>query len=93
MTFLFFERGWCLQRLGLVLNVTPSRSLVVKAEKTPRMGLTVVDENLKVVGKVFDIIGPVASPYAVVKPVIKEPEKLVNKQLYVLSSEKRSKRV
>jgi RNA-binding protein len=82
-----------LQRLGRVLNVTPSRSLVVRTEQTPRIGLEVIDENLKVVGKVFDVIGPVSSPYAVVKPVIKDPEKLIRKQLYVLPSEKRSKRV
>ena len=83
----------CLQRLGRVLNMTPSRSLVVRTEKTPRIGLSVVDEDLRVVGKVFDIIGPVSSPYTVVRPTIKEPEKLVNRQLYVLPSEKRSKRV
>jgi RNA-binding protein len=83
----------CLQRLGRVLNMTPSRSLVVRTEKTPRIGLSVVDEDLRVVGKVFDIIGPVSSPYTIVRPTIKEPEKLVNRQLYVLPSEKRSKRV
>ena len=83
----------CLQRLGRVLNMTPSRSLVVRTEKTSRIGLSVVDENLRVVGKIFDIIGPVSSPYAVVRPTIKEPEKLVNRQLYVLPSERRSKRV
>ena len=82
----------CLQRLGRVLNVTPSRGLVVKIEKTPRMGSAVIDENLKVVGKVFDIIGPVSSPYAVVRSTVKEPEKLVNRLLYVVPSEKRSKR-
>jgi len=73
--------------------MTPSRSLVVRTEKTSRIGLSVVDENLRVVGKIFDIIGPVSSPYAVVRPTIKEPEKLVNRQLYVLPSERRSKRV
>ena len=82
-----------MQRLGRVLNVTPSQNVVVKTDKTPSIGSTVVDENLKVVGKVFDIIGPVSSPYAVVKPAIKEPEKLTNKQLYLLLSKKeRSKR-
>jgi RNA-binding protein len=74
------------------MNVTPSQSLVVKAENTPRIGVTVIDETLKVVGKVFDIIGPVSSPYAVVRPAIKDLERLVNKQLYVLPSEKRSRR-
>jgi RNA-binding protein len=74
--------------LGKVLSVTPSQSVVVKIDKPPRLGTAVVDENLKVVGKVFDIIGPVSSPYAIIRPSIKNPEKLTNKQLYVSSSRK-----
>jgi RNA-binding protein len=90
---LFFERGMCLQRLGKVLHVTPSQNIVVKADKTPKIGSEVVNENLKIVGKVFDVIGPVSSPYAVVKPAIKEPEKLAAQQLYLLlSKKKRSKK-
>jgi RNA-binding protein len=82
-----------LQRLGKVSNVTPSRNMVVKAENSPKMGFEVVDENLNVVGKVFDIIGPVSAPYAIIKPGIKEPEKLLNKPVYLLLSKtKRSKR-
>ena len=81
-----------MQRLGRVLSVTPSQNVVVKTDTTPQIGLAVVDENLKVVGKIFDIIGPVSSPYAVVKPAIKEPERLTNKQLYLLSKKERSKR-
>ena len=77
-----------LQRLGKVLSVTPSRNLVVKTEKAPKVGSAVVDESLKVIGKVFDVIGPVSSPYAVIKPIIKEPERLSNKQLYLLLSKK-----
>jgi RNA-binding protein len=88
LTLLFFERGMCLQRLGKVLHVTPSQNIVVKIDKTPKIGSAVVDEKLKVVGKIFDIIGPASSPYVVVKPAIKEPEKLTNKQLYLLLSKK-----
>jgi RNA-binding protein len=88
VTLLFFERGMCLQRLGKVLHVTPSQNIVVKIDKTPKIGSAVVDEKLKVVGKIFDIIGPASSPYVVVKPAIKEPEKLTNKQLYLLLSKK-----
>jgi len=77
-----------LQRLGRVLNVTPSQNVVVKTEKTPKIGSAVVDENLNIVGKIFDIIGPVSSPYVVVRPAIREPEKLTNKQLYLLLSKK-----
>ncbi len=81
-----------MQRLGRVLNVTPSQNIVVKTENTPKIGSAVVDENLKIVGKIFDIIGPVSSPYAVVKPAIREPEKLSDKQLYLLLSKKERSR-
>ncbi len=81
-----------MQKLGRVSNVTPSQNLVVKTENPPKLGSEVVDENLNVIGKVFDIIGPVSSPYAVIKPTIKEPAKLVNKPVYLLLSKtKRSK--
>ena len=75
-----------MQKLGKVLNVTPSQNLIVKTENPPKLGSEVVDENLVVVGKVFDIIGPVTAPYAVVKPTIKDPAKLVNKPVYLLLS-------
>jgi RNA-binding protein len=76
-----------------VSNVSPSGNAIVKAENPPQMGSEVVDENLNVVGKVFDIIGPVSAPYAVIKPIIREPEKLLNKPVYLLLSKtKRSKR-
>jgi len=77
-----------LQRLGRVLSVTPSQSLVVKTEKIPKIGSPVVDESLKVIGKVIDLIGPVSSPYAVIRPTVKEPEQLSNRQLYLLLSKK-----
>lgn len=76
------------QRLGRVSNLTPSQNIVVKLDKIPKIGAPVVDENLKTVGKVFDIIGPVSSPYAIVKPTVREPDKLTGKQLYMLLSKK-----
>jgi RNA-binding protein len=88
-----FSRGELrLQRLGKVSNVTPSRNMIVKVENPPKLGFEVVDENLDVVGKVFDIIGPVSAPYVVIKTPLREPEKLVNKPVYLLLSKtKRSK--
>ena len=73
-----------LQRLGKITNVSPSGNAIVKAENPPKIGSEVVDENLNVIGKVFDIIGPVSAPYAVIKPSVREPEKLVNKPVYLL---------
>ena len=78
----------CLQHLGKIINLTPSRNLIVRTEKIPNIGSSVVDQNLRVVGKVFDIIGPVSAPYAVIKPSLKEAEKLLDQQLYLLLSKK-----
>ena len=66
--------------------MTPSKNIIVKTEKVPKIGSEVVDENLKVVGKVFDIIGPVSAPYTVVKPTVSELAKLLNEPVYLLLS-------
>ena len=72
-----------MQRLGVTLHVSRSRNIIVKVENIPKIGETVVDENLKPVGKISDVFGPVSSPYVAVKPTIREPKKLANKILYV----------
>ena len=90
MKHLVFCRGESagLQRLGRVLHVTPSRDVVVKVETPPKTGDRVVDEKLKPVGVVFDVFGPVSSPYVAVKPTVKDPKALVNQTLYVVPSSK-----
>ena len=75
-----------MQRIGPVLHISPSRNIVIKTEKTPKIGETVVDDNLKPVGKVVDVFGPVVSPYASIKPSVRDPEKLMNRTLYMLPS-------
>jgi len=72
-----------LQRLGRVLHISPSRNIIIKIENIPKIGQTVVDENLKTVGKIFDLFGPVSSPYVAIKPTILKPEELTNKVLYI----------
>jgi RNA-binding protein len=81
-----------LQRLGLILHLSPSRNIIVKVENIPRIGETVVDENLKPIGKIFDILGPVSSPYAAVRPTVRDPEKLANKMVYVFPSKRRKEK-
>jgi RNA-binding protein len=81
-----------LQRLGRVLHVSPSRNIIIKIENTPKIGETVVDENLKPIGTVFDLFGPVQAPYVAVRPTVKEPSKLADKILYVLPSSRRKER-
>jgi RNA-binding protein len=72
-----------LQRLGRVLHISPSGNIIAKIERIPRIGEAVVDENLKTVGKIFDMFGPVCSPYVAIRPTILKPEELMNKTLYI----------
>jgi RNA-binding protein len=69
--------------------MSPTRNIIVKLENMPRIGETVVDENLKSIGRVFDILGPVSSPYAAVRPVIQNAEKYMNRMLYAIPSKRR----
>lgn len=78
-----------MQRLGLILHTSPNRNIIVKLESIPRIGETVVDENLKPIGKVFDILGPVSSPYAAIKPLIRNTEGYMNRMLYAVPSKRR----
>ena len=81
-----------MQRIGKALSVTPSNSLIVKTDNPPKIGCEVTDENLTVIGKVFDIIGPASSPYVVIKLSTKNATSLLDKPLYLLLSKTRSKR-
>jgi RNA-binding protein len=82
-----------LQRLGRVLHVSQSRNIIITIENLPKIGEAVVNENLKPIGKILDIFGPVSSPYASVKPTIQEIEKLTDKILYVLPSKRRKGKI
>lgn len=65
-----------LKRLGTVLHTTPNGYIVAKLEReddsVPPLNTIVYDEDMNRVGILLDIIGPVASPYAVVKPSSRE---------------------
>jgi RNA-binding protein len=69
--------------------VSQSRNIIIRIENLPKIGEAVVNENLKPIGKILDLFGPVSSPYASIKPRIQEIEKLADKMLYVLPSKSR----
>ena len=73
-----------MQRIGLVLHVSSSKNIIIKAANLPRIGDEAVDENLKKIGTVFDIFGPVSSPYIAVRPSVEEPRRLVDQPLYAV---------
>jgi rRNA processing protein Gar1 len=81
-----------LQRIGCVLHISSNKNLILKAEKTPRIGDKVVNEHLKSVGTVFDVFGPTSSPYVAVKPNSEKTQNLVNHVLYAIPSTPKKKR-
>lgn len=74
-----------MRRIGHVIQVSSDGNMIVKAEETPRIGAKVIDEKLVTVGSVFDIFGPVSSPYVKVKTKVKETERFVGHVLYAAS--------
>jgi len=75
-----------LERIGKVLHITSDRNIIIKAENHAQIGDRVIDENLKPVGKVFDIFGPVSAPYVSVKADTENPQSLVDRILYLFPS-------
>lgn len=77
--------------VGKVVKITRDGKLLVKAEALPKLGAQVYDSTANVIGYVYDIIGPVSSPYVVVKvssPRVRQPEYLLNRLLYTHEASK-----
>jgi rRNA processing protein Gar1 len=73
-----------LRRLGKILHLSSSRSLIVKCDESRfvKLGTKVCDSKLKEVGKVQDLFGPVTSPYVSVRPTVSSPAKFVHRIVY-----------
>jgi len=66
--------------------------MILKVNVLPRLNSKVIDENLKTVGRVFDVFGPVSSPYVAVRPLVSEPQHLVGKMLYMIPNRREKER-
>lgn len=77
------------RRLGTTLHTSRSSgNLILKAEGDIKIGDTVLDGKGKKVGTVFDLFGPVSSPFAAVRPTIDDPDRYAGRPLFL----KRSRR-
>lgn len=78
--------------LGSVLHVSKSYKLVVKSfsKVIPKIGEPVYDNKSRIIGSVYDVIGPVSSPYILIKPSSEvDPDVFTHaKKVYVVSSPK-----
>ncbi|MEW6593186.1 MAG: Gar1/Naf1 family protein [Candidatus Hadarchaeota archaeon] len=72
--------------LGKVLHLT-GREIIVKGEKTPKLGITAVNSKNRTIGRIYEIFGPINSPYISIRPASglsrKDLEGLVGSDLYM----------
>jgi len=59
-----------MRRLGTALHISRSGNIIVKSSlrDPPPLGSRVFDKNMRRLGIVVDVIGPVEAPYVVVRP-------------------------
>ena len=80
-----------MRRLGKVLHLSSMTGHpIVKARTTPRIGEKVYSGDLKPIGYVFDVFGPVDAPYVAVKPLNSQLKPV--KTLFLLESKGGRKR-
>ncbi|WXG40939.1 MAG: Gar1/Naf1 family protein [Candidatus Freyarchaeum deiterrae] len=82
-----------MRRLGKPLHLAAHGDLIIHADFAPKIGSIVVTKDMKEVGEIFDILGPVKAPYVSVKPQVERgiAEKLVGEVLYELVDDKKRK--
>ncbi|RJS90407.1 H/ACA RNA-protein complex protein Gar1 [Candidatus Bathyarchaeota archaeon] len=80
------------ERIGVVSHLSfSSGNLILKAEWEPKIGEPVYDWKKRKIGRVFDLFGPVASPFISVHPTVENPERYVGKPLYVKANKRLGK--
>ncbi|OYT26457.1 MAG: H/ACA RNA-protein complex protein Gar1 [Thermoprotei archaeon ex4572_64] len=75
-----------LKSIGKVLHLSRDKKLVIKLSTIPPLYVPVYDYSLKRVGILYDVIGPVNAPYALVKPekdILNNLEVILGKNIYV----------
>ncbi|HEW93473.1 H/ACA RNA-protein complex protein Gar1 [Candidatus Geothermarchaeota archaeon] len=76
------EKGWMMKKAGKILHYTKYKVFVIEADSKVIPNTYLIDDRGRKIGLVVDVIGPVSKPYLVVKPLIKDPEKYVGKEVY-----------
>ncbi|MGQ4833377.1 MAG: H/ACA ribonucleoprotein complex subunit GAR1 [Candidatus Asgardarchaeia archaeon] len=78
-----------MKKVGKTLHVTSNGLIIVSTKSPPKIGSKVVNKKMEVIGTVFDIIGPVNSPFAVIKPKSKKYIERPPDVLYAIEERKR----
>jgi len=81
-----------LRKIGRILHISPSQKAVIKTSRPLRIGERVFDGDKRFIGKVFDVFGPINSPYVEVDlQNNREPSNLVGKMVYQLPSRRKNR--
>lgn len=72
-----------MKRVGEVVRVAQGLAIArVSTDDPPRIGASVVDEDLDEVGRIVDVFGPVTDPYVAVTADDGDPALLLGTKLY-----------
>jgi len=55
---------------------------VLRSQVKAKLGVVALNQDLKDVGTVFDVFGPIEDPYISVKPSVRDPSQYVGQTLY-----------
>ncbi len=70
-------------QIGTVMHISRSSgNLILESSRNAKIGETVTDSKGKRVGVVFDVFGPVDSPYSSVRTRNNNPERLIGAKLF-----------
>ena len=81
-----------MKRLGRVSHYAKQGFLILRSSWVPALNEPVVDKNLRLVGTVKDVFGPVNMPYVAIKPRVRKPEGYVGELLYVDRNRKKKEK-
>ena len=83
-----------MKKLGKAIIATRNKNILVKIKRKTQLGLKVYDNKLRNIGFIYDIIGPIKNPYAVIKTDTSriKPETLIGKVLYIEDRKRWKKR-
>ncbi len=81
-----------MQRIGCVVHISSNRNMILKADNVPQIGNQAINENLRSVGTVSDVFGPITNPYVAVRPSVDDPNSYVNHVLYAAQPPSKTRR-
>ena len=73
-----------MKRAGKILHYTKYKVFVIEASEKIILNTYLTDDTGRKIGIVIDIIGPISKPFLVARPLIKNPEKYVGKEVYYI---------